>query len=216
MFRGSPPTPRTQIVLGPRQGLFFFFVFVSQELLDSKQRGRERLNRAQRCGAAARDHTGSGGYEAIEREEGALLSSWEQWERAALQTRASLETALSQMTASEQEFCSLSGQLEQEMQDLGRHLHDWRLRLGQAEGKTDGEDAVKSWQIAKVGLVSTEPMWSQNILARRLTSLFKRMFRLHTLAVSHFVHTSHRKIKALLFPRTHWRSLSKPSPCAIA
>ncbi|XP_061651777.1 nesprin-1 isoform X12 [Phyllopteryx taeniolatus] len=131
-----------------------------QELLDSKQRGRERLNRVQRCGAAARDHTGSGGYEAIEREEAALLSSWEQWERAALQTRASLETALSQMTTSEQEFSSLSAQLEQDMRDLGRQIHDWRLRLGQAEGKRDGEEAVKGWQIAKntlEELVKAEP-----------------------------------------------------------
>lgn len=127
-----------------------FFPF--QELLDSKQRGRERLNRVQRCGAVARDHTGSGGYEAMEREEAALLSSWEQWERGALQTRASLETALSQIASSEQEFTSRSTQLEQDLRDFNRQLHDWRLRLSQVEGKNVGEDAVKGWQIAKVGL----------------------------------------------------------------
>lgn len=121
-----------------------------QELLDSKQRGRERLNRVQRCGAVARDHTGSGGYEAMEREEAALLSSWEQWERGALQTRASLETALSQIASSEQEFNSLSAQLEQDLQDFSHQLKNWCLRLAQVGGKNDGEEAVKGWQIAKV------------------------------------------------------------------
>lgn len=101
----------------------------------------------------ARDHTGSGGYEAIEREEAALLSSWEQWERGALQTRASLETALSQIASSEQEFNNLSAQLEQDLQDFIRQLKDWRLRLAQAEGQNNGEEAVKGWQIAKVGLL---------------------------------------------------------------
>ncbi|MEQ2161686.1 hypothetical protein GOODEAATRI_012073, partial [Goodea atripinnis] len=120
-----------------------------QELLDSKQRGRERLNRVQRYGAVARDYTCSGGYEAMEREEAALLSSWEQWERTALQTRASLETALSQISSSEQEFSSLSAQLEQDLQDFSRQLQGCRLRLGQAEKKNEGEEAVKGWQMAK-------------------------------------------------------------------
>ncbi|MED6268686.1 hypothetical protein CHARACLAT_024850, partial [Characodon lateralis] len=120
-----------------------------QELLDSKQRGRERLNRVQRYGAVARDYTGSGGYEAMEREEAALLSSWEQWERAALQTRASLETALSQISSSEQEFSSLSAQLDQDLQDFSHQLQGCRLRLCQAEKKNEGEEAVKGWQMAK-------------------------------------------------------------------
>ncbi|KAJ0008744.1 hypothetical protein NQD34_016159 [Periophthalmus magnuspinnatus] len=132
-----------------------------QELLDSKQRGRERLNRVQRCGAVARDHTGSGGYEAMEREEAALLSSWEQWERGALQTRASLETTLSQIASSEQEFTSLSAQLEHDLHDFNRLLHQWRLKLTQAEAKTDGEEAVKGWEMAKdtlEELVKAEPL----------------------------------------------------------
>lgn len=87
----------------------------------------------------------------MEREEAALLSSWEQWERGALQTRASLETALSQIASSEQEFNSLSAQLEQDIQDFICHLRDWRQNLAQAEGKIEGEEAVKGWQIAKVG-----------------------------------------------------------------
>lgn len=88
----------------------------------------------------------------MEREEAALLSSWEQWERGALQTRASLETALSQIASSEQEFNSLSAQLEQNLQDFNRQLHNWRLRLTHPEDKNDGEEAVKRWQIAKASL----------------------------------------------------------------
>ncbi|KAF1374585.1 hypothetical protein PFLUV_G00230620 [Perca fluviatilis] len=132
-----------------------------QELLESKQRGRERLNRVQRCGAVSRDHTGSGGYEAMEREEAALFSSWDQWERGALQTRASLETALSQIASSEQEFSSLTAQLEQDLHDFSRQLKDWRLQLTQAEKKNEGEEAVKGWQIAKdtlEELVKAEPV----------------------------------------------------------
>lgn len=111
------------------------------------------MNRVQRFGAVARDHTGSGGYEAIEREEAALISSWEQWERGALQTRARLETTLFQITNSEQEFNRRCTQLEQDLQALSQQLQDCHVRLSQAERKNNGEEAVKAWQIAKVGHV---------------------------------------------------------------
>ncbi len=93
----------------------------------------------------------------MEREEAALLSSWEQWERGALQTRASLETALSQIASSEQEFNSRSAQLEQDLHGFNQQLQNWRVRLSQAEGKNDGEEAVKGWQIAKVDLRFVPP-----------------------------------------------------------
>lgn len=89
----------------------------------------------------------------MEREEAALLSSWEQWERGALQTRASLETTLSQIASSEQEFSSRSTQLEKDLRAFNLHLQGWRVRLSQVESKIVGEEAVKGWQIAKVGLV---------------------------------------------------------------
>ncbi|XP_077587652.1 nesprin-1 [Stigmatopora nigra] len=120
-----------------------------QELLDSKQQGRERLARVQTSGAAARDHTAAGGYEAIEREEAALSSGWEQWEAAALRAHASLETALSQSAASELEFQALSTRLDRDTRELGRRIHDWRLGLGRAEGQSEGGDAVEGWRIAK-------------------------------------------------------------------
>lgn len=122
-----------------------------QELLDSKQRGRERLSRIQRFGAVTRDNTGSGGYEALEREEAALLSSYEQWERTALQTRTSLETALSQISNSEQEFGSMTAQLEQDLLDFSDQLKDWRLRLVQVERHGDGEESATAWRAAKAG-----------------------------------------------------------------
>lgn len=124
-----------------------------QELIDSRQCGRERLSRVQRCGAAARDHTGSGGFEAVEREEAALLSAWEHWERGALQTRAGLETALSQIASSEQEFNCLAAQLEMDLQEFSSQLQEWRHRLSQAEGKNSREEAVQGWQIAKARLI---------------------------------------------------------------
>lgn len=122
----------------------------SQELLDSKQQGRERLNRVQRCAAVMRDYSSSGGNEALEQKEATLLLSWEHWEHATMQTRVHLETTLSQILSSEQEFSHLSGQLEQDLQDFSCQLKDFRTRLSQAEGQTDGEEVVKGWHLAKV------------------------------------------------------------------
>lgn len=87
----------------------------------------------------------------MEREEAALMSSWEQWERGALQTRASLESTLLHITNSEQELNRRSIQLEQDLQALSLQLQDCHVRLTQAENKNNGEEAVKGWQIAKVG-----------------------------------------------------------------
>uniref|UniRef100_A0A1A8H4I9 Spectrin repeat containing, nuclear envelope 1b n=1 Tax=Nothobranchius korthausae TaxID=1143690 RepID=A0A1A8H4I9_9TELE len=53
------------------------------------------------------------------------------------------------ISSSEQEFSSLSAQLEQDLQDFSRQLKDCRLRLAQAERKNEGEEAVKGWEIAK-------------------------------------------------------------------
>lgn len=94
----------------------------------------------------------------MEREEAALVSAWEQWERSALQTRAGLETTLSQIASSEQEFSSRSVQLEQDLGAFTNQLQEWHLRLSQAEGKNDGEEAVKGWQLAKVRLISFPAM----------------------------------------------------------
>lgn len=89
----------------------------------------------------------------MEREEAALVSAWEQWERSALQTRAGLETTLSQIASSEQEFSSRSVQLEQDLGAFTHQLQEWSLQLSQAEAKIEGEEAVKGWQLAKVRLV---------------------------------------------------------------
>lgn len=81
------------------------------------------------------------------------MSSWEQWERGALQTRASLESTLLHINNSEQELNRRSTQLEQDLQALSQQLQDCHVRLSQAENKNNGEEAVKGWQISKVSCV---------------------------------------------------------------
>ncbi|XP_029114386.1 nesprin-1 isoform X5 [Scleropages formosus] len=132
-----------------------------QELLDSKQRGRERLTRVQHCGLAARKHTAAAGREPMEHEEAALLASWEEWERAVLWTRDVLESALSQAVDSERELSRLAAHLERDLQGLGGKLEGWRHRMSQVEGMGLEDEAVQAWQIAKdtlEGLQEVEPL----------------------------------------------------------
>ncbi|RXN33841.1 nesprin-1 isoform X3 [Labeo rohita] len=130
-------------------------------LLDSRKQGHERLTRVQSCGAATRDHTSTVGCEVLEREEGGLLSAWEQWERGAKHVCSGLEGVLAQMANSEQEFNSLAAQLEQDLQEFSSKLQEWRIKLQQVEDMTSGEEAVQGWQIAKdalEALLNIEPM----------------------------------------------------------
>lgn len=106
----------------------------------------------QRCGASARDHTSTVGCEVLEREEAGLLSAWEHWERGAKHVCSGLEGVLDQMANSEQEFNSLSAQLEQDLQEFSGKLNEWRKNLQQVEQMTSGEEAVQGWQVAKVML----------------------------------------------------------------
>lgn len=118
--------------------------------MNSRKQGRERLERVQRCGAAARDHTSTVGCEALEREEAGLLSAWEQWERGAKHVHSGLEATLAQMASSDQEFSTLAAQLEQDLQDFSSRLHEWHDTLQQVEAMDTSEEAVQGWQIAKV------------------------------------------------------------------
>ncbi|TRY83472.1 hypothetical protein DNTS_016214, partial [Danionella cerebrum] len=118
-------------------------------LLDSKQQGRERLARVQSLGASTREHTSTVGCELLEREEAGLLSAWEQWERGAKHVYSSLEGVLTQMASSEQEFSSLVGQLEQDLQEFSKKLQQWNSRLQPLEQMTAGDEPLQAWQIAK-------------------------------------------------------------------
>lgn len=118
--------------------------------MNSRKQGRERLERVQRCGAAARDHTSTVGCEALEREEAGLLSAWEQWEHGTKHVHSGLEATLAQMASSDQEFSTLAAQLEQDLQEFSSRLHEWRGTLQQVEAMDTSEEAVQAWQIAKV------------------------------------------------------------------
>ncbi|XP_029943278.1 nesprin-1-like [Salarias fasciatus] len=118
------------------------------------------------CGGARRrsgtgDRTGSGGSEALEREEAALLSSWEQWEGGARQTRSALEAELARIAASERELGGLAARLDRDLRDLGGRLDDCRRRLDRAEEPGDGEEAAAAWRAAKdvlEDLLKAEPL----------------------------------------------------------
>ncbi|KAF3849912.1 hypothetical protein F7725_019631 [Dissostichus mawsoni] len=123
--------------------------------------GRERLSRVRRSAASTAEHTAAGGCEAMDRQLGALSQALEQWEGAALRARDGLEGALASAAASEEEYERLTAQLEDELKDLDGRLRGWSQELIRAEGRSNGEEAVEGWQLAKdilEGLQSAEPM----------------------------------------------------------
>ncbi|CAJ1078482.1 nesprin-1 [Xyrichtys novacula] len=123
--------------------------------------GRERLTRVRRSAATTAEHTAAGGCEAMDRQLGALSQALEQWEGAALRARDGLEGALTAATASEEEYDHLTACLEDELKELDGRLRGWSQELIKAEGQSNGEEAVKGWQLAKdtlEGLQSAEPM----------------------------------------------------------
>lgn len=112
--------------------------------------GRERLTRVRRSAASTAEHTAAGGCEAIDRQLGALSQALEQWEGAALRARDSLEGALAATAASEEEYDHLTTQLENDLKELDGWLRGWSQELIKAEGRSNGEEAVDGWQLAKV------------------------------------------------------------------
>ncbi|XP_071335456.1 nesprin-1 isoform X2 [Trachinotus anak] len=123
--------------------------------------GRERFSRVRRSAATTAEHTAAGGCEAMDRQLGALSQALEQWEGAALRARDGLEGALAAAAASEEEYNRLTARLEDELKDLDGKLRRWSQELIKAEGRSNGEEAVEGWQLAKdilEGLQSAEPM----------------------------------------------------------
>ncbi|XP_040920912.1 nesprin-1-like [Toxotes jaculatrix] len=112
--------------------------------------GRERLSRVRRSAATTAEHTAAGGCEAMDRQLGALSQALEQWEGAALRARDGLEGALAAAAASEEEYNRLTAQLEDELKELDGRLRRWSQELIKAEGRSNGEEAVEGWQLAKV------------------------------------------------------------------
>lgn len=129
----------------------FVLFFVSQERVECRLlEGRERLSRVRRSAAATAEHTAAGGCEAMDRQLGALSQALEQWEGAALRARDGLEGVLASTAASEEEYERLSGQLDDELKELDAQLRGWSQELVRAEGRSNGEEAVEGWQLAKV------------------------------------------------------------------
>lgn len=112
--------------------------------------GRERLSRVRRSAASTAEHTAAGGCEAMDRQLGALSQALEQWEGAALRARDSLEGALASTAASEEEYERLSARLDEELKELDGRLRGWSQELVRAEGRSNGQEAVEGWQLAKV------------------------------------------------------------------
>ncbi|RXM34941.1 Nesprin-1 [Acipenser ruthenus] len=121
-----------------------------QELIDSRQNGRGRLNRVQEFAAVVKEHTAGIGCELIDREVEALQSDWVQWEKSTMQTQGSLESTLSQVASSEQEFTALASKLERDLQEFSSHLKEWGQKLSQVEEcKNTNEEVVEGWKIVK-------------------------------------------------------------------
>jgi len=112
--------------------------------------GRERLSRVRRSAASTAEHTAACGCEAMDRQLGALSQALEQWEGAALRARDDLEGSLATATASEEEYHRLTVRLEEELKELDGRLRVWSQELIKAEGRSNGEEAVEGWQLAKV------------------------------------------------------------------
>ncbi|XP_039981906.1 nesprin-1-like [Xiphias gladius] len=112
--------------------------------------GRERLSRVRRSAATTADHTAAGGCEAMDRQLGALSQALEQWEGAALRARDGLEGALAAAAASEEEYNNLTARLEDRLKEMDGRLRRWSQELIKAEGRSNGEEAVEGWQLAKV------------------------------------------------------------------
>ncbi|XP_049914520.1 nesprin-1 [Epinephelus moara] len=97
----------------------------------------------------------------MDRQLGALSQALEQWEGAALRARDGLEGALAAAAASEEEYDRLTARLEDELKELDGRLRGWSQELIKAEGRSNGEEAVEGWLLAKdilEGLQSAEPM----------------------------------------------------------
>ncbi|KAG2468780.1 SYNE1 protein, partial [Polypterus senegalus] len=120
-----------------------------RELIDSRQNGKERLNRVQQSALNVKKNTAPSGCELIDRETVALLSDWQQWENNTLQTQGSLESVLSQMASSEQEFITQANQLDCSLQQFSCSLKEWDQKLSQVSERNSNEEVLQGWRIAK-------------------------------------------------------------------
>lgn len=89
----------------------------------------------------------------------ALRADWKQWEDSVCQTQASLETLVSQMALSEQEFTGQVAQLEQALEQLGVFLTTCAQQLSVLEGKNTDTEMVECWQKGRVSWLPVFYWW---------------------------------------------------------
>ncbi|XP_063773938.1 nesprin-1 isoform X14 [Pseudophryne corroboree] len=123
-----------------------------QELMNSRQTGAERLSRVETLAPAVKKNTTVSGCEHMDAEIQGLQADWKQWEDSVCQSQNTLETLLSQMAISEQDFTSRVSKLEDAVKDFSVFLEKWAQKLRQGQGKTADKDIVENWQREKDAL----------------------------------------------------------------
>lgn len=130
-----------------------------QELMDSREIGASRLSRVELLAPAVTQNTTASGSELMDTEMQALRADWKQWEDSVCQTQTSLETLVSQMALSEQEFTGQVAQLEQALEQLGVLLTTWAQQLSVLEGKNTDMEMVECWQKGRVSWLPVFYWW---------------------------------------------------------
>ncbi|XP_074043952.1 nesprin-1 isoform X5 [Macrotis lagotis] len=120
-----------------------------KELIDSRQIGASRLNRVELLAPAVKQSTAASGCELMDTEMQALRSDWKQWEDSVFQTQDCLETLVSQMALSEQEFTAQVAQLEQALEHFTTLLQTWTQQIVLLEGKNTDQEIVDCWHQEK-------------------------------------------------------------------
>ncbi|KAM9316746.1 nesprin-1-like [Gastrophryne carolinensis] len=123
-----------------------------KELMDSRQTGAERLSKVESLAPAVKKNTTAGGCELIDAEIQGLQAEWKEWEDIVCQSQKTLETLLSQMAISEQEFTYQVSKLEEAIQDFSKFLEKWVQKLMQEEGKNTDKEIVEHWHKYKDAL----------------------------------------------------------------
>ncbi|KPP77537.1 nesprin-1-like, partial [Scleropages formosus] len=137
-----------------------------QELIDSRQQGRERLRSVQRSTAFVPESTDQGGPQ----------RAWEEWEGAALRARDTLRDALARADGSEREFRVLEAQLEQELETFRGQL--CALTAVSPGGQASPAGAAQCFFDTVEGLLRMEPLTDS--LQSQLNSLCRFPKDLHS------------------------------------
>lgn len=130
-----------------------------QELMDSREIGASRLSRVESLAPAVKQNTTASGSELMDTEMQALRADWKQWEHSVFQTQTSLQTLVSQMALSEQEFSGQVAQLEQALEQFSTLLTTWAQQLSLLEGKNTDKEIVECWQKGRVSWLPVFYWW---------------------------------------------------------